>query len=43
MTPVIDQNTIYLFGGRGDTDIKKIFRLTLDLDLGVKAEKCVKA
>jgi len=37
MTPVIDQNTIFLFGGRADSDIKKIFRLNLDLDTGVKA------
>jgi len=36
MTPVIYNNTIYLFGGRSDNDIKKVFKLTIDIDHGVK-------
>lgn len=32
-----------MFGGRADTDIQKVFKLVLDVDFGLKYEKCVKA
>ena len=33
---------MYLFGGRTATDIQKVFKLILDLDTGVKLEKCLR-
>ena len=43
MTPVQYRGTTYLFGGRADSDIQKVFKLVLDIDFGLKYEKCVKA
>lgn len=42
MTPVEYQGTHYLFGGRGSSDIQKVFKLKVDLDPGVKFEKCLR-
>lgn len=42
MCPVIYHNQFFLFGGRADSDIQKVFRLKMDLDEGVKYEKSVK-
>lgn len=36
MTAVEYQGAIYLFGGRAASDIQKVFKLILDLDIGVK-------
>lgn len=36
ITPVFYNNSIFLFGGRSDNDIKKVFKLTINLDMGVK-------
>ena len=36
MCAVTYQNNIYLFGGRADSDIQKVFRLKYDIDEGVK-------
>lgn len=44
MTAVNYQGSIYMFGGRAEqTDIQKVFKLKLELDEGVKFEKCIKA
>ena len=42
MAAVEYQGIIYLFGGRGASDIQKVFKLVIDLDIGVKFEKCLK-
>jgi hypothetical protein len=42
MTPIEYNGSIYLFGGRSSTDIQKVFKLVLDLDTGVKFEKCLR-
>lgn len=42
MTPVQYQGVVYLFGGRADSDIQKVFKLVIDLDEGVKYEKCLR-
>ena len=42
MTPVEYQGNIYLFGGRAASDIQKVFKLILDIDSGVKYERCLK-
>ena len=36
MAAVEYQGIIYLFGGRGASDIQKVFKLIIDLDIGVK-------
>jgi hypothetical protein len=42
MTPITYNNVIYMFGGCADSDIQKVFKLSLDIDQGVKYEKSVK-
>lgn len=43
MAPVSYQNVVYLFGGRSDMDIQKVFKLNIDFDSGVKFEKSLRA
>jgi hypothetical protein len=35
-------NYIYLFGGCGDADIQKVFKLNIEIDQGLRYEKSVK-
>lgn len=42
MTPVQFQGTTYLFGGRSASDIQKVFKLIMDIDPGIKYEKCLR-
>ena len=42
MTPVWYSNSIFLFGGCSDSDIQKVFKLSIDVDNGVKYERSVK-
>lgn len=39
MTPVEYQGSVYLFGGRAVADVQKVFKLSVEIDKGVKLEK----